>query len=353
MFRVLLFFCLSSYSITGLAQDHFDKIKGVNFVTPHFDDLQLAHIEGIKEVQAEWISVIPEVVVLRSSLAFDFQYRFIGPYETVEGMEKTIRLSQEAGLKIMLKPHIVFQPISDLKNDQEDRTNATEWRGSYVASSEEDWKLLERQYEDYILKCARVAEKYHLELFCIGTELREFAIRRVSFWNKLIRQVKDIYSGPITYSSNWDGYDQIPFWDQMDFIGMNAYFPISNRKNPDALLIKSAWNTIKVDVMALARAQSKPILFTEFGWRNVDYSGKEPWTHNYGNPPSNLNLQYDLYDSFLSCFWKEAWVAGAMCWNWNYVSVDHSDTNFHINNKPAMAVLKRYYSQKDFFFSKD
>jgi hypothetical protein len=318
-------------------------MKGVNFITPHLEELRQEHIESVKEVHADWISVIPELVVLRTSLDFDFEYHFIGPYETLQGIEQTIQLSQKAGLKVMLKPHVVLQPLEDLPSNSIDLTNGTEWRGSYIASSEEDWLKLERQYRKYILDCAKIAKKYEVDLFCIGTEVREFAIQRGSFWKGLIAEVRKIYQGPLTYSSNWDGYAQIPFWDQLDLIGMNAYFPISQKRNPDVYLMKSTWNTIKGKIETLSKTYKKPILFTEFGWRNVDFSAKEPWTHNQGTPASNLNLQYDIYASFLASFWKEEWVVGGFCWNWNYVPVDHSDTNFHINNKPAMAVLKAYY----------
>jgi hypothetical protein len=51
----------------------------------------------------------------------------------------------------------------------------------------------------------------------------------------------------LTYAANWDKYDQVSFWDELDFIGIQAYFPLTDQTNPSAEEIKKGWNPGGVD----------------------------------------------------------------------------------------------------------
>jgi homoserine trans-succinylase len=32
----------------------------------------------------------------------------------------------------------------------------------------------------------------------------------------------------LTYAANWDDFDKVPFWNELDYIGIDAYFPLSD-----------------------------------------------------------------------------------------------------------------------------
>ena len=101
-----------------------------------------------------------------------------------------------------------------------------------MAKDEEGWKKIAEGYKKYILSYAVLADTMEIDLFCIGTELKAMALERPDYWKELIAEVRSIYGGPIIYAANWDSYDEIAFWDELDFIGIDAYFPLGNRQIP-------------------------------------------------------------------------------------------------------------------------
>ena len=66
--------------------------------------------------------------------------------------------------------------------------------------------ILETSYKDYILTYAKAAEELNAEMLCIGTELEQFVIERPNFWKKLIREIRNVYKGKLTYAANWDEF---------------------------------------------------------------------------------------------------------------------------------------------------
>ncbi len=337
-------FILISISLTSQANSFStDKIEGVNFIGPYEAILEPNMIEDIKKVNAEWVSLIPGAIMSRTSLEITSENSRVGWYSKAEGIEKSIQLSQEKGFRIMLKPHIILQKVEDIPDGEIDKTDNTEWRGSYVARNETDWKLFEENYRNYILPYAYMAQKYNVELFCIGTELREFVVSRPFYWGQLIEEIREIYKGKICYSSNWDGFAKIPIWNKLDYIAMNTYFPLSRKENPSLNELKKKWKDVKMPVLELAMKYNKQILFTEYGWRNVDASAKEPWIHRSSSDVANYTIQENLYQAFFESIWQEPLVAGGFCWDWNYKAVGITDTNFHINNKPAAKIIAQYY----------
>jgi hypothetical protein len=57
----------------------------------------------------------------------------------------------------------------------------------------------------------------------------------------LIKKVRAVYSGKLTYAENWDCIDKVLFWDQLDYIGVDAYFPISKKKKQKMKEIRAGW----------------------------------------------------------------------------------------------------------------
>jgi hypothetical protein len=64
--------------------------------------------------------------------------------------------------------------------------------------TERSWQNLEKQYENFILHFAKIAQDLNCELFCIGTELNVFVTQRPEYWRSLILKIKTIYKGKIT-----------------------------------------------------------------------------------------------------------------------------------------------------------
>jgi hypothetical protein len=127
----------------------------------------------------------------------------------------------KGNIQIMLKPQIWIRKGA--------------FTGHIKMSTAEDWVLFENQYRCFILRFARLAQELNIPLFCIGTELKVFVRARPAFWKALIEEIRAVYKGKLTYAANWDEYEETFFWDALDFIGIDAYFPCQRR---ETLLMK-------------------------------------------------------------------------------------------------------------------
>jgi hypothetical protein len=116
----------------------------------------------------------------------------------------------------------------------------------------------------------------------------------------------------LTYAANWDEYKRVPFWEQLDYIGVDAYFPVSENKTPTIEEAKAGWQSWKTEMQGVATAHNKKIIFTEYGYRSVDFAGKEPWKSNRDMIQINLEAQSNLSKALYEEIWDEEWFAGGV-----------------------------------------
>ncbi len=326
----LLFLCLLQFSCNS---QRTEKINGVSFVGSR-EKVEQHHVDPVVEVQANYAAVMPFGFArdLNSpNIIFDTERQWYG--ETKKGAKQYIKLLQKNGVKVMLKPQIWI------------------WRGEFTGdmamNSEEDWKILEDSYSKFALTYAQLAEETQSDIYCIGTELEEFVKNRPDFWMNLIEEIKKIYSGKLTYAANWDEYSRVPFWDKLDFIGVDAYFPLSEKQHPTKEELKSGWQRWKTKLEDLSEEYNKPTLFTEFGYRSMDYTAKKPWLVDRNQMDVNLEAQANATLAILEEFWTEEWFAGGFVWKWfihHNDSGGDEDNRFTPQNKPAENVIRNFYS---------
>ena len=224
------------------------------------------------------------------------------------------------------------------------------WRGEFTGliemGNETDWTTLENSYSSFILEYAALAEELKADIFCIGTELEKFIQNRPTYWSTLIKKIKSVYKGKLTYAANWDEYKRTPFWSALDYIGIDAYFPVSDSKTPTLVESLEGWEFHKPTIKATSESHKKPILFTEFGYRSVDFAGRKPWVSDRSMNQVNLDAQTNTTQALFETFWKENWFAGGFIWKW---FIDHDEVGgeknhqFTPQNKPAEALIKWYY----------
>ena len=309
-----------------------DKINGLSFVGSR-EAITEQHVTPVVEVNANYASIMPFGFIRNidhPEIIYNTERQWFG--ETRLGAIQYIEELRRKNIKIMLKPHIWV------------------WRGEFTGliemTNEENWNLLEESYSNFILEYAEMAQQLEVEIFCIGTELEKFIMNRPEFWNTLIVNVRAIYSGKLTYASNWDEFKRTPFWDELDYIGIDAYFPVSDSQTPTLEECRMGWTEHKVHIKDISKKYDKPILFTEFGYRSVDYAGKEPWKSDRSMNQVNLNAQTNTTMALFHEFWGEYWFAGGFVWKWYHNNegaggIDNS--RFTPQNKPAEDVIKDAY----------
>lgn len=311
-----------------------EKINGISFVGSR-EPAGQEHVDVLKEIHADYAAVMPFGFIRElgsPEIIFDTDRQWYG--ETCEGARQYIELLHRNGIRVMLKPQLWI------------------WRGMFTGDlemqSEADWERLESEYGDFVLTYAQLAEETGTELFCIGTELEAFVSARPAFWTRLIKQVRERYTGRLTYAANWDEYGRIPFWEQLDLIGIDAYFPLSESRNPGVEELRSGWQRWKEDIQNLNLRVSRPVLFTEYGYRSMDFTAKKPWLVDRNEERVNLEAQANAKKAIFQEFWQEEWFAGGFVWKW---FIHHSraggpsDNRFTPQNKPAQEVIRDYYQQ--------
>lgn len=331
-YRIFIYFLFFGISIFSCAQKE-SKINGVSFVASR-DTLTQKHIKPILSLKSNSASIMPFGFIRdleHPEIKYNSEKQWFG--EKVSGAKHYIKELQKNKIEIMLKPQIWI------------------WRGEFTGNlkmkSEEDWISLENSYRSFILDYAKLADETNVEIFCIGTELEQFVLNRPAFWLQLILDIKKVYKGKLTYAANWDEYKRVPFWKELDYIGVDGYFPLSETLTPTIEEAKVGWAQWKIEMETLSVSVNKKILFTEFGYRSVDFSGKEPWNSDYTLKGVNFEAQTNLFNALFEEIWKEDWFAGGYLWKWfiNHNDVGGLEDNmFTPQNKPVESLIKSNYS---------
>ena len=160
--------------------------------------------------------------------------------------------------------------------------------------------------------------------------------------------MRPVYSGKITYAANWsDDLEAIAFWDALDCIGIQAYFPISDQDDPPPHTLPQGWTRHLTQIEALQQKTGKPIVFTELGYRSVGYAAREPWTwpRRGESAAPAPQLQADLYAAAFATFFPKPWFEGVLLWKWHPPGEmgDRRTLSFTPQGKPAEAVMADWF----------
>ena len=183
-------------------------------------------------------------------------------------------------------------------------------------------------------------------MFCIGTELSTCATIKGYLWREMVETIRKVYSGQLTYAAHWDRYMDIRFWDVLDYIGINAYFPLTEKMVPTYNELKEGWTKWVQEMEEFQVDLDKPIIFPEIGCNSADGAAIRPWEHA---PRSevNLQLQADYYRALLDTFWDKEWFMGLYWWYWgtNTRMGGKYNRGFTPQNKLSEEVVKKWYAK--------
>ncbi len=327
----LLFFLLISCGF-GFAQKT-QPIKGITVVAPP-QAFESDPFEEIKALNANWIALVPYGFSRNndSEVLFNLDRQWWGEKE--EGIRECIRLAKKHELKVMLKPQVYIH---------------NSWVGEFKCADEPSWKKWEKSYQNYILSYARIAEETGVEMLCIGTEYRIAVKKRKAFWKTLIKKIKEIYSGKLTYSANWDDYNNVTFWDQLDYIGISGYFPFKDENATKSDLL-NAWKKTKKELLNFSLFKQKQILFTEYGYLSVDGCYGKTWEleKKINQLAINESDQAMALDALYTTFWEESFWSGGFLWKWFPEMKGHEgypERDYTPQGKKAQKTISTWFSK--------
>jgi hypothetical protein len=332
VFLVISILLISFSSLVFIPPKSMDKINGVSLVSPP-RQIESEKLQELKKINAGWVAVIPYGFsrVGQARVTFDHERQWWG--EKTEGTCKLVDHAKHHGLKVMLKPHVWV--------------SGEGWTGDYNLATEEEWKTWEEDFSKYILNHARVADSLKVEMLCIGTEYRTPAKERPEFWRSLIKKVRKQYTGKITYASNWDNYMNITWWDEVDYIGIDSYFPLADGDSPSLDEIKKGWVPLKKDLELFSERWEKPILFTEYGFQSVKGGAGKHWEVDKATENADMEIQSKAYEATFQSLWDESWFAGGFLWKWHLTTrgAERNKTRFTPQGKPAEQIIAKWYGK--------
>jgi hypothetical protein len=318
------------------------KIKGLSFVAPRQPISEKAMAE-VRSINANWIAVIPYGFTSLTKENRRWADNKIGGVrfhrdssgwwgETPIGVRTCIDSAHQNGIKVMVKPQIWI---------------SGGWTGGMDYPDSTAWANWEREYEDYILTFAAVAQAAKAELFCIGTELKTATTKREAFWRRLIQKVRAVYAGQLTYAANWDEYDVVPFWDALDMVGIDAYFSLLQKDTPSVSELREAWKPTLNAMRAFQKKVNKPIAFTEYGYLDVDGCAYQSWALEKRLKEVQLNqiAQAHAIEALLTTFAAESWWQGGFIWKWHPESGRTWERDYSPQKKLGEKVLADFYAR--------
>jgi hypothetical protein len=354
----LVFFLFSQWSTVDGNYD-FENNPSIGHNTSSINELDAkgykqkgAHVFGrydstnlqpIVENNIEWVTLVP-YGNMKNCYSPEVVYYHGDSLDRVrrESMWKSqIDLAHTHGLKVFLKPHIWISNPAHGK-----------WRSDIYPTNDDDWKQWQKSYREFIMLYANIAEQNDVELFCIGTELSRLSMKKSEFWEDLIRDIRSVYSGKITYAANWyKEYKKITFWKELDFIGIQAYFPLVKNEYPSVKQISKGWKKYLPALESIHEKYNRKILFTEMGYKSTADSAVEPWQwlelSSEENKQLSTETQSNCYEAFFKTVWKKEWFAGVHIWQMrsDFHKIDKSrrrlNMNFTPQGKPAAEIIAK------------
>ncbi|HJY88292.1 MAG TPA: hypothetical protein VKE24_15775 [Candidatus Acidoferrales bacterium] len=299
--------------------------RGGGYVSPE----AAAELRRLKALGANAIAVVP-YGFSRSTNEESISYT--DSDETDEDLTQALYVAHGLGMKVMLKPQL--------------------WvlRGGYTGTLHfEDpaargaWM---RNYREFILHYARLAELERFDLLSIGTELEGLTPYQEE-WRRLIADVRRVYHGPLTYAANWGReFESLGFWDALDYMGINDYYPLAAGPTTlvEELLPGAEKLAAKFEAMSLR--WQKPILFTEVGYPSRRGGSSEPWVEDNGRPVS-LEEQAAAYEATFRAFAGKPWLRGMFWWKWPSSGRGGGplEVSYTPLRKPATEVVRAWFTR--------
>ena len=257
----------------------------------------------VRRMGANWVSVTPfgRVWDLHpTGVALNFEVPFA---ENRRAVMAAVEQAHAAGLRVMLVPHLWVE--------------SGEWRGLIDPGGDAEWARFAKSYEAFVTAWAKVAETAKVDMLASGIELRHWlTMDRAPTFLPIIKRLRAVYSGPITYAANWDDVEDTVIWGELDVIGINAFYPLATRENaPFDELLQQA-RVVTERASQLAKRWHKPFVFTEFGYTTRKDPALRPWEwpEALSNVAIDEKAQAEAYRALLAAAIDKPWFAGLFVW---------------------------------------
>jgi hypothetical protein len=283
-------------------------------------------LADLRRLGANCIALVP-YGVMRTPTDTRLRYGGAGSWESEASLRHAVARAQALGMRVMIKPQ-VWVAHGAFTGDL--RFEGQAWQEWWAG------------YREFALHYVGIATATGAECVCIGTELGGVTRAHPAEWRALIRDVRRVFRGEVTYSANWwDEYETVPFWDALDCIGISWYFPVSG--DTDLARVTSVRETC-ARVAVVSRRVRKRVFITEIGVPSRRSGALEPW-HDRTDAPADDALQAHVASLVYGELARQTWVRGVLWWKWhNTRETDSPGTvTYNPRGRPVLDVLRRFF----------
>lgn len=317
-----------------------DWVRGFNFTdwSPDFYASPTA-AESLRQLQATGanaVALIPtwyQASRKATTIAPDSQ---LSP--TDQSIAAIVARAKAAGLRVFLRPVVDSEGITP--------------RFDFDPASPQAWF---RSYRRFIDHYATLAQTLGVDMLSVGHEYHRLdGPRFTTSWRRVIAGVRRRFHGPLTYGANSDdAWTHVRFWDDLDVIGIDAYFSLSTGHTLGVPRIVSHWRKFTdrrgtthryLNAMAtLSRRDHKPIVFTEVGYPSTRDALVKPW-----NPGKSYDAvsQQRAFEALFRALADKCWFRGLYIWDWsaNPAAGDPRDADHTPQGKPAAHTIQDWFT---------
>ncbi|MDQ3031620.1 MAG: hypothetical protein M3Y87_04325 [Myxococcota bacterium] len=328
----------------GFQQAGYEAIRGITvgpiessrqpgrgYGTPYSEAL----LDHLAVMGVNWISITPfgRIWDLQSTeIAMDFE----APYEENRDAVRTMVAQAHArGIRVLVIPHLWVETGG--------------WRGEIEPGSPEGWAAYQESYRDFVLAWARDAAAAGADAFSIGVECKSWSGRFGGFWWRFIDDVREVFPGLLTYSANWDEAEDVLFWDRLDLIGINAFYPLATHDDATFAEYQQGAARAAAGVERVASVLDMPVLFVEVGYTTRANAAVEPWLwpDDMSDVVISEHEQARALEASLGAFVPHDWFAGFFVWRY-YAHLDDVSQEaiwgFSPHGKESERVLRRAFA---------
>jgi hypothetical protein len=266
-------------------------------------------LDELVRMGVNWVSITPfgRIWSIRhTEILMDFE----APYqENRRALGRFVEQAKARGLRVMVVPHLWVE--------------TGEWRGEMDPGSTEGWEAYRQSYRSFVMRWAADAAEWGADGFSIGVECKSWSGRFGGWWEQLIADIRRVFPGLLTYSANWDEVENVLFWDRLDLVGINAFYPLADKNDASYdQYLQGALRQID-NLRELSRTLDMPILFVEVGYTTRSNAAVEPWLwpDDMQSPAVDEWEQARALSAILEAALPNRWMAGFFLWRY-YANLD-------------------------------
>lgn len=232
-------------------------------------------------------------------LALDTRYS-----PTLAAVADAVRAANRDRLEVMLFPIVrLAAPRSG------------EWRGTLAPRDRDRWF---QRYGELLGQLAAVGAVTGAKRLVIGSELSTLDASPADLdrWRPVLDRIRGLFHGPLVYSANWDHYRDAQLYDLVDEEGISAYFALREPGMPaDDATLETGWRRLRAELEGWRVGRSRPLVFTELGYRSRAGATAAPWDETPGGTP-DLEEQRRAFAAFRRVWTGASSLDGIYIWNW-------------------------------------